>query len=113
MMRNAALAGLAAIAAAFALPAQAWTPSSPAHARANAADHMAHAAALDPSDQEIARRIAHAIAADKAVKNAPVTVAVRDGNVTLAGPTENRQTVTRIEDDAAKVAGRAHVAPMV
>jgi osmotically-inducible protein OsmY len=112
-MRDAALAGLAAIAAALALPAHAWTHADTAHKAERAADHMAHASALDPSDQEIARRIARAIAADKAVKNAPVTIAVQDGNVTLAGPIDNQRTVSHIEDDAAKVAGRAHVAPMV
>jgi osmotically-inducible protein OsmY len=111
-MRNAALAGLAAIAAAFALPAQGWTHSASAQGPDRAADHMAHASALAPSDQELAQHIARAIAADTAVKNAPVTVAVQGGNVTLAGPVDNRQTVTRIEDDAAKVVGRAHVAPM-
>lgn len=110
------LFGAAALAAALALPAAAQKEltydQAGAHSRA-AADHIIHGAALDPADQDLADRVAAAIAADKAVHNAPVTVAVNRGNVTLSGPIDNRQTVTKIEDDAAKVAGRAHVTPMV
>ncbi|HUJ00717.1 MAG TPA: hypothetical protein VLY46_10805 [Usitatibacter sp.] len=32
---------------------------------------------------------------------------------TLAGPIDDRQAVTHIEDDAARVAGGSHVTPMV
>jgi len=114
-MRNAIAFGVAAFAAALALPALAQEESTYDHAgaRAHADDHMVHGAALNAADQDLANRIAAEISRDKAVHNTPVTVAVKDGNVTLSGPTDNRQTVTHIEDDAAKVAGRSHVAPMV
>ena len=114
-MRNAIVLGTAALAAAFALPAHAWGHHGAAGWRHHAAagDHMAHAAALDPSDQALAQRIADEIAADPAVSNTPVTVAVNDGKVALAGPTDNAATVAHIEADAARIAGRANVAPMV
>ena len=114
-MRNAIVLASAGLAAALALPAHAWGHHgwTSSRDRAAASDHMAHAAALDPADQALAQRIADEIAADKAVSNAPVTVAVNDGKVALAGPTDNASTVAHIEDDAARIAGRANVAPMV
>jgi osmotically-inducible protein OsmY len=41
-----------------------------------------------------------------------VTVAVIHGDVMLSGPTDNQQTVSRIEEIAARIAGRGHVFPM-
>jgi osmotically-inducible protein OsmY len=116
MSKTTSLAGLAAIAAALAIPAHAEQDSSYYGAsrfyRDLPADHMIHAAALDPADQALADRIADALAHDKAITNAPVTVAVIHGDVMLSGPTDNQQTVSRIEEIAARIAGRGHVFPM-
>lgn len=118
MKSNAILAGVAAIAAALAIPVYAQEQDSSYYGgsrfhRDIAADNMIHVAALDPSDQALADRIADALSRDKNIHNAPVTVAVNHGDVTLSGPTDNRQTVSRIEQVAESVAGRGHVFPMV
>ncbi|HSN20290.1 MAG TPA: BON domain-containing protein [Usitatibacter sp.] len=117
MRKTAAIAALAAAAGALALPAYAEQDStyygtSRFH-RALPADNMVHTAALNAADQELADRVADALSRDKAINNAPVTVAVNHGDVTLSGPTDNQQIATRIEDVAASVAGRGHVFPMV
>jgi BON domain len=118
MKRKALLASVAAAAAALALCAQAQEQDSTYHGgsrfhRDIAADNVIHAAALDPADQQLANRIADALSHDKSIHNAPVTVTVNHGDVTLVGPIDNRQTVSRIEEVARRVAGRGHVFPMV
>lgn len=115
MTRQAFFAGLAAAAAVLAFPAGAQEGATD-HASvgpARAANNMIHAAALNPEDQALADRIADALSRDRAIHNAPVTVAVHHGDVTLSGPTDNQQTVDRIERVAARIAGRGHVFPMV
>jgi len=108
------LAGTAAAAALLAIPAFAQEGATDHGAtRAAPADNVIHAAALNPDDQALADRIAEALSRDKAIHNAPITVAVHRGEVTLSGPTDNQQTVSRVEEVAARIAGRGRVYPMV
>jgi hypothetical protein len=120
-MKTRHLCGLAAIAAAFALPAQAewfhhhddrtttynngytYGPGSPD-------GNPIHTAANNPDDQMLADQVADALRSDRSLKGATVTVAANAGRVSLAGSAASTTDAYRIENIASAVAGRGRVA---
>ena len=119
-MKTRILIGLAAVSAAFAIPAQAhgWF-----HHDANRTsydttyDNTApmpdgspiHTAASNPDDQMLADKVANAIRDTRGLNGATVTVAANDGRVTLSGAAANMSDAYRIENIAKNAAGPGHL----
>ena len=110
-MNTRLLCGLAAVAAAFALPAQArfmhWHDGAYGHGAA--ADSAIHTAALNPDDQALADRVADALRDDPTLNDTTVTVAANSGRISLSGSAPDTAKASRVEQIAANVAGRRYV----
>jgi hypothetical protein len=114
------LCGLTAVAAAFALPAQAegWFHH---HYDTNRTSYDSgpptpmvdgsaiHTAASNPDDQMLADKVADALRDDRGLIGATVTVAANDGRISLAGSAANVSDAYRIQNIAKSVAGPGRV----
>ena len=115
-MKTRILCGLAAVAAAFALPAQAngWfhhhDSDHTSYYQGTSSDNAIHTAATNPDDQMLADKVADALRADRGLNGATVTVAANDGRISLSGSAANLSDAYRIENIARSVAGRGQVA---
>jgi osmotically-inducible protein OsmY len=118
-MKTRILCGLAAVAAAVTLPAQAaWFHH---HHDANRATYdsqpvapMAdgspiHTAANNPDDQMIADHVADALRSARGLNGATVTVTANNGRIALSGAAANIADAYRIENIAKNAAGPGRV----
>ena len=72
-------------------------------------DSAIHSGAANPADDALAHAVARAIAAERAMEGATVTVTARDGRVNLSGSAQNLAQAHRAEQVAREVAGVASV----
>lgn len=118
-MKTRILCGLAAVAAAFTLPAQAaWFHH---HHDADRTSYQSepgtpmvdgspiHTAANNPDDQALADHVADALRDARGLNGATVTVAVNNGRVSLAGAAANIADAYRIQNIAKEAAGPGRV----
>ena len=68
-------------------------------------DNAIHAGATNSADDALAHAVAAAIASEPAMEGATVTVAARDGRVSLSGSAQNLAQAHRAEQVARDVAG--------
>ena len=85
-------------------------PAAPADSRiafgpAVPADSAIHAGATNVADDALAQAVATAIARERALEGATVTIAARDGRVSLSGSAQSLEQAQRAEQVARDVAG--------
>ena len=113
-MRTRTLIGLGAVAAAFALPAQAAHHFFHESATGEPpSDHAIHVAAASYSDQRLADSVADALRADPKLEGTTITVAADEGRIALSGSAKDGALAARAEQIAANVAGRGRVTAMI
>lgn len=119
-MKTRILCGLAAVAAAFAIPAQARDWFHHHDANRTSYDTTApvipmadgspiHTAASNPDDQAIADHVADALRSDRYLNGATVTVSVNDGRVSLSGGASSASEAYRVQNIAKAAAGPGRV----
>jgi len=117
-MKTRILCGLAAVAAAFTLPAQAaWfhhhdanrTSYNTAPVTPMGDGSPIHTAANNPDDQALADQVADALRSAPGLNGATVTVAANNGRVALSGAAANIADAYRIQNIAKDAAGPGHV----